>query len=413
MHFAHSLFYLFLIMLLTAGYVAVASGAVCGLWVLLRRLFSGHKSQKRAMEGQDSQTPSPEPERRSPGFYKAASVFILGVFLVYHVAFYVQQRMEWMGNDNAHPTAKEYFVAGQVLYGFRAVLTRFLHPENPLLAPLNGLQQKIYAQGVQLLPEEDGERYVWEQLWFLYPYTRTLRETKDGDRRKYSPDMVKLLDRCWECLEGMAIQPFADRQMEREQYYRNYPGLAFYYNLKRPQYLKTINGALWIIAQDPVRIERTEHLIGWLEKLKQKWQADLEMVDTLRKHPPIAVARQEALMGSLIYAIETVILEKSFGCNHPYIKLYIKTRNDFVGSRERPSPLMRMRNAKQREYHYDAQINWVGARFYKRTLPLYCGYEVAGEESNTKFDKFIGWDEKINRLFKKEIQLIKEAGYGK
>ncbi|ORJ52427.1 hypothetical protein, partial [Geothermobacter hydrogeniphilus] len=348
-----------------------------------------------------------EPDRR-----KKALCFVLIVFFVYHLGFYIQQRQQWMGEDNAHLDAKEYFVAGQVLYGFRALLTRFIHPDIVVLWPLNALQEKIFEDGTKLLPKQDGERYVWQQLWFLYPYTRTLRETWDGDRRKYSPNMVKLLDRCWDSLQGMATRPFADAQMEHEQYYRNFPALAFYYNLNRSQYLENANGSARTMAQMPKHIERQQRLIAWLEELRNKWQSDPAMTRVLKKHPLIAVARQEALLSSLYNSLRAVILKKQFRCDHPYVQLYVKTRAEFVGSREHPSPLMRLRNAKQRALHYDSQINWVGARFYKRMLPKYCGIEVAGEESNTEFDKFIGWDAKVKRIFKTEFQLIEEAVHG-
>ncbi len=404
MHFLHSLYYLLLTMLLTAGYLLLAGVLLYGLLTLVRRMFAG---QGRKLKRTALDAVIFEPDKRNK-----ALAFLLIVFLVYHLFFYIQQRQQWMGDDNAHLEAKEYFVAGQVLYGFRALLSRFIHPDIVVLWPLNTLQEKIYADGVQLLPEKDGERYVWQQLWFLYPYTRTLRETWDGDRRKYSPNMVKLLDRCWDSLQGMATQPFADQQIEQEQYYRNFPTLAFYYNQKRGQYLENANGSTTTMAHKPKYIERQKRLIAWLEELRNKWQADQAMANVLKKHPLIAITRQEALLRSLDNALEAVILQKQFSCAHPYVQLYVKTRIEFVGSQEHPSPLMRLRNAKQRALHYDSQINWVGARFYKRMLPKYCGIEVAGEESNTEFDKFIGWDAKVKRIFKTEIQLIEEAIYG-
>ncbi|PNU18528.1 hypothetical protein C2E25_17175 [Geothermobacter hydrogeniphilus] len=407
MHLLHSLFYLVVTMLLTAGYLLLAGGLLYAVRSIIRRMFAG---QGRKPKRTTLDAVIFEPDKR-----RKALSFLLIVFLVYHLAFYIQQRQQWMGRDNAHLEAKEYFVAGQVLYGFRALLTRFIHPDIVVLWPLNALQEKIYSDGVKLLPKKDGERYVWQQLWFLYPYTRTLRETWDGDDNKYSPNMVKLLDRYWDSLQGMATQPFADAQMKHEQYYRNFPALAFYYNLKKAQHYESVWGALQVLAQDPVQIERTNLLIRWLGELRSKWQDAQTMRNVLKKHPLIAVARQEALLSGLEFAMETLILNKQFRCDHPYVQLYVKTRAEFVGSREHPSPLMRLRNAKQREYHYDARINWVGARFYKRMLPKYCGIEVAGEEEffNTKnWDDKKLWDDRIQSIFEKEFQLIEEAIHG-
>jgi len=213
----------------------------------------------------------------------------------------------------------------------------------------------------------------------------------------------------------MATLPFADAQMEHEQSYRNFPALAFYYNVKKYQYFEKVYGSQDNLSHSPMHVDRAKKLIGWLEDLKRKWQVDPNMGSILRQHPLIAVARQEALMSSLHDVIKSIIFKKQFRCDHPYVQLYVKTRAEFVGSHEHPSPLMRLRNAKQRQYHYDAYINSGRARFYKRMLPKYCGIEVAGEEEffNTKnWDDKKLWDDRIQSVFEKEIQLIEEAVHG-
>jgi len=173
MHLLHGLFYLVVTMLLTAAYLLLAGALLYAVRSIIRHMFAG---QGRKLKRTALDKLIFEPDRR-----KKALCFVLIVFLVYHLGFYIQQRQEWMGDDNALLEAKEYFVAGQVLYGFRALLTRFIHPDIVVLWPLNALQEKIFEDGIRLLPKQDGERYVWQQLWFLYPYTRTLRETWDGE----------------------------------------------------------------------------------------------------------------------------------------------------------------------------------------------------------------------------------------
>ena len=128
-----------------------------------------------------------------------------------------------LGSDNANLEAKEYYVAGQVLQGFRTILTAFIHPEIPLLLPANRMQEIIYGAGTRYLPENDGEIAVWQNAWFHYHYHKRGRRPLFVVNWEPSDKMVKMLDQWWFCLKTMTTKPFADRQMETEHYYRDYP----------------------------------------------------------------------------------------------------------------------------------------------------------------------------------------------
>lgn len=156
MHFVLSLLFLLAIMALTLAYIAVAYFFVRIILQAIRQLI-GKIRKKPGTPGAWKAVFIPKISRR-------LLIFLGAFFLGYHVLLYAGQREKWMGPENAHLEAKEYWVAGQVLYGTRLMLSRFFYPDYPLLYPLNQLQRAIYNRGVRYLPDNDGEIGVWMNI---------------------------------------------------------------------------------------------------------------------------------------------------------------------------------------------------------------------------------------------------------
>ncbi|NPA95640.1 MAG: hypothetical protein GXO58_09475, partial [Thermodesulfobacteria bacterium] len=205
--------------------------------------------------------------------------------LVMMLTVYVLQLQKWTGKDNANLDAKQYWVPGQVLNGFRLVLTTFIHPEIPVMIPSNLLQQWIYDQGTKYLPENDGEIGVWQNSWFHYHYSRRDRKPLFIGKGSPSDLMVNILDRQWFCLETMATKPFADHQMEVEHYYRDYPSLALSYNLREGWYSGKLVASAARLAQMKKYVLRSRLLSQWLWELGEKWQTSEKTLRFLKKHP--------------------------------------------------------------------------------------------------------------------------------
>ena len=73
-------------------------------------------------------------DRRPFGsMFKKNALTALMISMLLHIGVYTQNRFEWFGPENANLKAKEYYVAGQPLAGFRLILSRFLNPDNPAL----------------------------------------------------------------------------------------------------------------------------------------------------------------------------------------------------------------------------------------------------------------------------------------
>jgi hypothetical protein len=155
-----SIGFLLLTMVLAASYVALGYVLVLTPGMLWRR-FRPHVGDDPVLH-----------RSWSLNFKKKVCLFLIAVTISFCFLGYKRNRAEWMNEDNAHYDAKQYFVVGQVVFGMRLLLTTFLHPDNPVLWPLNRLQEWIFLVGSKRLPEGDGERRRWMNKWFAYPYSR-------------------------------------------------------------------------------------------------------------------------------------------------------------------------------------------------------------------------------------------------
>lgn len=331
---------------------------------------------------------------------KVCLYFVIS-FVAFHALLYVRLRVEFMGEDNANFQAKEYFVAGQVVNAPLTIASRFIHPENVLLKPYWALQEMVYTKGIQHLPEKDGEKAVWRQKWFLHPYIRNQHSTKDETNFAYSPDMVRLLNDIWQSMEIMATSTYVDSQMQYEQYYRNFPGMASYWTINRSQYLEKSYGSGRKMAQDPLFISRFEQLVAWLLELEEKWQTSDYTRELIDEHPIIRVLQQGGIMGNLFLLLQADILHRRFSCENPHTLLYRDVRNSFAGPK---SPLFSMSPLKQKG-HKEGYVDSGFAHFYKRILKQYCGYDVAGKE---KPPRGAPYDVSVHHLFKKEYIILEE-----
>ena len=96
--------------------------------------------------------------------------FLALALVSFHCCLYLKARVEWMGRDNGNLAAKEYWVAGQGEFAWRALWMHVGgHPETWVVLPFVRVQEWIYRRGYRLLPENDGERDVWSDIWFVYP----------------------------------------------------------------------------------------------------------------------------------------------------------------------------------------------------------------------------------------------------
>ena len=347
---------------------------------------------------------------------KRAIIYFSLAVLVFNIFLYGKQRIDWMGEDNGNLTAKEYWVAGQVVYAYRALLSELTHPDRKFIQPMTRLQWWIYEKGVQYLPKDDGERGVWTDIWFVYPYSKRMRITIGAYGYKPSPRMMALVERSWSALEMEATGTWADQQMRTQHYLRNFPGQAFYYLTNSGFLTGKMVGSRTQYVQDEHLMKREKKLLFWLKELPQHWNAVPGISSFVESHPKDDALRIITLVEINGNLIHQTIFNKSFSCNSDEVDRYLKLRNELVG--EDNSVLDRMRDRQQAETFYHLAVNTQGARFLAYSLHRFCGLDVAGDEDMSRYHGTAKtpeqWrNEQLSGLFPGQVKILEEMYHGR
>lgn len=274
-----------------------------------------------------------------PYFNKAMCRKAFRLVLVLVSVLYLHQRISWMGNDNTHYKAKEYWISGQVVYT-HSIALRFLslHPDNPLIQPYTQLLKVIYMAGQRYLPENDAERYVWKNVWFLYPYTKwnvlpyfaTEKSDKiyiiDGMPR---PKMIRLLDICWETMEGIATGQISDPQIKTESDL-TFPFLVSYSSLYQGFYTGSLYRSGVRTNENKRCIARNRLMLGWLDDLYASWQKRGVLKKLKTDHPFVLCVRQDMVLMLVRKLVVSLPLAGTFSCNHPLMKRMYKEYQDIM-----------------------------------------------------------------------------------
>ncbi len=290
------------------------------------------------------------------------------------------------------------WVSGQVLDLYRSVLTRFLHPENRLLLPLNALQESIFNRGSRYLPKNDGEIGIWINNWFIYPYAKRFRIPKGyavyTNKLEIAPMLVKFLDRVWFSIESVATNPIADKQMYEQHYLRNFAGMAHYYAYFKRGYAPGNNGSDFYLCKIPKYIHRSELLVTWLGDLKKRWRNSAYMQKFLKQHPVVAVFRQVAVAIECHFVILGRINSDAFSCNDPYWGTYAQVRKEFLfGEPGKPASYRMMKDREKAKKFYYIVMQSVAAKFNYYIFQRYCGKKLPGKVdwSRERESRHQGW----------------------
>lgn len=373
MHFLMGVFWLFLVMLMIALYVGIAY-----LLFMMVRWLRAKKRTKLAIGWDDD----PVPFWLSVDFKRLRAACI--IIVAASMTAYFSQRAKWMGEDNANLQAKEYWVAGQVLNGFRHALTTVIHPDVFIMWPAESLQRLIYRQGTGQLPENDGEIGVWQNVWFNYHYIKKGRRNLGVNTGESSDKMRQILDQWWFSLEAMGSRSFADKEMEEEHYLRDYPALAFWYRMYVGFYTKKLIASAHRLAKLPKHVDRYRRLSTWLWELSTKWQSSPKAQNFNATHPKVVALAQTALIRTLQSLIQGEIYAGKFSCTNASIQRYIEARKDFIKKINGLPTYKTIGDREQGERLWRIAIDSFGARSAKYVIKHYCGIDVAGKEDNNK-----------------------------
>lgn len=350
-----------------------------------------------------------------PWWPRRFALIAFSAIFVYHLALYTSQRFEWMGEDNAHLNAKEYWAAGSPLYVVRIAAARYTHPDIPVFGPLHQLQQAIYDRGVRHLPEGDGEIGVWTDLWFCYPYLLTFREPYGTDVQTPSPAMRQLLDKVWFSIETMASKPMADTQMKRQHYARNLPRSMFYYLINRGYYEDNQIRSRPATMRDPEQLRRFRAIANYQQELHDYWVGEGLFQPLLETAPKLEATR--LTVANIVYMdlIVASIYSRTFRCDDPVIERYLAARKAFGGDAPDGDAWRRLhkREPQAAETLFIGAIDYPKPSFMKILLTERCDFEVPVEERfYLFFDKEFNRKQlrpKVRSIFRDEWKLLEEG----
>ncbi len=330
-------------------------------------------------------------------------------------ALYIYERQQWINEGTVYKDAKEYFVTGQVLAGYRKILSSVIPPDNVALWPLTVLQQSIYDSGTALLPKEDAEDAMWYQMWFIYPYSVRdyvpygTWEVEHGRDRQQA-----WLEKVWPRVEKLSHPVFKDKKM-REAYIKGFPGLAFYYSLNQIFYYdKDVPKAMPYLRTIPKHIERNEILWEGLIVHQRAWDAAHMDEGFGKKHPKVKVLMQLAMMNVTEFLIQSSIMAHTFRCDMPAVRSYVTARNTLVGpDSERSGPIYALKQREQ-EPLFNGFINKTSPYFYKYVTKEICHYDVYGIKQKELRIPRHSWTEEqeytwIKRVYKKQIDYLSQT----
>lgn len=406
MHFLMSIIYLLLAILLTIGYPVCLYYLIAGGLYYRRRKISRNYGPYSEKAEKCKLWPL-----RPPRWFVRALMIIPLVL----ISLYVHQRVEWIGEENTHLKAKEYWVAGQVVAGMRFAAMRVLHPDNPILVPLNGLQRVIYKHGVRYLPDGDGEAGVWTDFWFLCPYGRKLTLPYFVyPKGKYpSPKMRRMLDECWWALKTMTARPIADQQMRVELYYRNFPRLALYFDTYDGFYADRYIGSADVLLKRPEHVDKLERLLRWLSQLKVKWKEDAYEATIWNKYPIVEAFRCTVRLSTLQNLMSAISFRGEFRCDHPYVEALNGAMQNVMSDDYASNALLNysLRRHGQAEILYKEHVYSMRGEFCRYVLTQICDRRFPEEHFLlvSEHDLRSRWSQRgVEYGFREEFKCIKE-----
>jgi hypothetical protein len=379
-HFLINLMYLAICAGITFGYTVI----LYALYVLVRKGIYVWKKSRLVEKLNPDPTAAGEKIPPPPALSFINRKFnckaaILVVVLI--LSIYGHARMSWMGPESRHPEAKEYWTAGQVVYAHRYILERVLHPDNPIIKPYTLLQRAIFARGEKLLPEDDGERDVWRNVWFIYPYSRTVIRPYGVGNRKYEPRMVALLDECWLAMEGMATRKIADPKMKRKALLE-FPFVVSYYVLWHGHYTGKFTRSGSLTITDRYYVARNRQMLKWLDELHQSWENNHMLGEIWQDYPYVAAAYQFSLMDLLQDLNLSLVYFEEFSCDHLLLKRMYKLYQDVMSDDPARNSFLNLqrKSASQASLHYRAAVYSPVSSAGNYLLSHVCGRKMPEEK---------------------------------
>lgn len=346
-------------------------------------------------------------------FSKKILLGFIIVCYVFHFSLYFQQRMEWMGSDNAHLKAKEYFVLNKVIFFYSKLTNHFIKPDKALFQPFVAMHRSLTKQGFKYIPENDAERAVWKYMFDLYFYSR-LMYIPAIERKglpSYTDDIYHLMDDSYAVLHSLANDPMADEQMNNSDKILSFLNVSMYYGFFHASSLtpRSIAKGFDYFAVDEELPKRNYELLEYLKRFRKEWKSNPMLKSKIKNNPNNILAYLFSVDSYAVYLLHKEIMLGKFACDLPIVELYISTRKEFeeYAMKGKDTSFQKL-SRKQKRIYTDIMTFKDIPMFYRYVLGKYCGVELIGVGNFTEREENI-LNTKHNR---DKVKRIKEAlGY--
>ena len=222
-----------------------------------------------------------------------------------------------------------------------------------------------------------------------------------------SPNMMQLLEDSWFALETISSKPFADKQMEQEQYPRIYPNLVLYYVMNKTLYAKKTNEIREQVRTAEPHVGRSKKIVQWIDDVRKKWSETPELTAFINANPKTKLVLGLAYLLECEDLLLSQIWHRQFDCDSPYMQNYVRGRQAVIDIKIVGKEMQRLRKAA---------LDETAPRFHKYVLENYCSIAVPGK-ADTSFYKKYHYDsatrERVMKSdFRKEFQILEELSYG-
>lgn len=298
---------------------------------------------------------------------KKKNILVLVILFLLSMTIFSQHLIKNTTDKNKHLSAKNYFAVGETANTYKMMALNILHPDFPLLLPLELFQRLVYFHGTFLLPKNDDEKYLWQQLWFYNPYTISQTPPWDYHGKPISPiynnsHFSKVYNNYMIALEKVMDGNISDRKLFYDVVPRDISSnLEFAVIFQMYEDGLRYTGEAGIhIARDEKYQKQTDNFYRY-SKIAQKWWDDKVIPKGIRDIPTQKLTFLEAKLTISDNKLFEQLMMNVTTCDNAYIDDYLQSRQDFA-------------DAITPEYdkRFSMMLNTYTSMFYNYLLPKYC-----------------------------------------
>ena len=333
-------------------------------------------------------------------------------FLFFSISFiiFVDNIQKHTTEKNKHIAAKQYFAVGETANTFKLATLNFLHPDFPLLIPVEWFQKLVYWHGTFLLPENDDEKYLWQQLWFYNPYTIIQTPPWGYSAKPFTPvynnkDFSKMYNGFMTSFDKIMDGYISDQKLFYDVVPRDInANLEFAVIFQRHQDSLRMSGEAGVIMAREAKYQKQTDNLYRYSKIAQEWWKDKIIHENIRALKEQQLTFLEAKLTISTSKLFEYLMLHVTKCDDPLIDEYLQDRislNEALTPKYKARFSMMLQTYRstffqyliekycQREFlvsadgRHDSMKRWGHIEDQETNLRIGTGYDLQTEESNT------------------------------